>query len=413
MGRKKKKQSKPWCWYCNREFDDEKILIQHQKAKHFKCHICHKKLYTGPGLSIHCMQVHKETIDKVPNSQPNRGNIEIEIYGMEGIPQEDLQEHERNKGGNNDDEDGPEAKRAKSDSPASGLAPTPPVVGPAGPLGGMVVPGLPGMAPRPPFGVSGIPPGWGAPAMPVSSPTTYASHPTGPNGARPLFPSAAGGGAASSSGSKPTFPAYGDTNGEKKPAMIATTTATTRIVHPPEDISLEERRAKMPKYAPPVSSVSAVSTSQQAQHLHHQAQLPVSSQHLMSGAMMNASIAAPPMGMQTLPMTSQAVTGAPMMANPFLMGRPGIPHQMGGMPPQMFQPPPMLGGPQLVRQPFPAAMVGPAMSAMGPAMSAMGLPAMSFAALGMPPASAAAAMPPRQIRLSPLNNNSSSSLLPN
>jgi hypothetical protein len=43
--------------YCNREFDDEKILIQHQKAKHFKCHICHKKLYTGPGLSIHCMQV--------------------------------------------------------------------------------------------------------------------------------------------------------------------------------------------------------------------------------------------------------------------------------------------------------------------------------------------------------------------
>lgn len=70
--------------YCNREFEDEKILIQHQKAKHFKCHICHKKLYTGPGLSIHCMQVHKETIDKVPNSLPLRSNIEIEIYGMEG-----------------------------------------------------------------------------------------------------------------------------------------------------------------------------------------------------------------------------------------------------------------------------------------------------------------------------------------
>ncbi len=84
--------------YCNREFDDEKILIQHQKAKHFKCHICHKKLYTGPGLSIHCMQVHKETIDKVPNSVPGRGNIEIEIYGMEGIPPEDAREHERNRG---------------------------------------------------------------------------------------------------------------------------------------------------------------------------------------------------------------------------------------------------------------------------------------------------------------------------
>ncbi len=48
--------------YCNRDFDDEKILIQHQKAKHFKCHICHKKLYTGPGLAIHCMQVSRLVI---------------------------------------------------------------------------------------------------------------------------------------------------------------------------------------------------------------------------------------------------------------------------------------------------------------------------------------------------------------
>uniref|UniRef100_UPI00358DD9D2 BUB3-interacting and GLEBS motif-containing protein ZNF207-like n=1 Tax=Myxine glutinosa TaxID=7769 RepID=UPI00358DD9D2 len=92
MGRKKKKQMKPWCWYCNREFDDEKILIQHQKAKHFKCHICHKKLYTGPGLAIHCMQVHKETIDGMPNSIPGRTDVELEIYGMEGIPEKDLEE---------------------------------------------------------------------------------------------------------------------------------------------------------------------------------------------------------------------------------------------------------------------------------------------------------------------------------
>ena len=62
------------------------------------------------------MQVHKETIDKVPNSLPNRGNIEIEIYGMEGIPDADLKAHENAK--NNEDEDEPSAKRAKSDSPA-------------------------------------------------------------------------------------------------------------------------------------------------------------------------------------------------------------------------------------------------------------------------------------------------------
>lgn len=95
MGRKKKKTSKPWCWYCNREFDDEKILLQHQKAKHFKCHICHKKLFTGPGLQIHCMQVHKENIDKVPNSVKGRDDINLEICGMENIPQADLIEHER------------------------------------------------------------------------------------------------------------------------------------------------------------------------------------------------------------------------------------------------------------------------------------------------------------------------------
>lgn len=44
-------------------------------------------------------QVHKEAIDKVPNSLPNRSNIEIEIYGMEGIPPEDVKEHEKQKSG--------------------------------------------------------------------------------------------------------------------------------------------------------------------------------------------------------------------------------------------------------------------------------------------------------------------------
>lgn len=62
------------------------------------------------------MQVHKETIDKVPNSIPNRSNIEIEIFGMDGIPPEDLKEHERQKSGNTkseSDEDEPATKRTK------------------------------------------------------------------------------------------------------------------------------------------------------------------------------------------------------------------------------------------------------------------------------------------------------------
>lgn len=86
--------------YCNREFDDEKVLIGHQKAKHFKCHICHKKLYTAPGLAIHCSQVHKETITKVPNALLERSILDFEIYGMEGVPEEakrmrELEKHGR------------------------------------------------------------------------------------------------------------------------------------------------------------------------------------------------------------------------------------------------------------------------------------------------------------------------------
>jgi len=278
MGRKKKKQSKPWCWYCNREFDDEKILIQHQKAKHFKCHICHKKLYTGPGLSIHCMQVHKETIDKVPNSMPNRGNIEIEIYGMEGIPDADLKAHENAR----DDDDEPGAKRAKSDSPALGSVPAmagPQLPGPAAPAGyqpgqpvQMVgVPGMPGlMQPalipglRQPFLAAagpGFPYGMGMVAAQPAGPVQYTGQPTGPGGqpSRPLFPSAGGAGPSSSPGPKATFPAYGDQQTEsetKKPQLIATTGNSSKIIHPPEDISLEEMRAAMPKYKPQEAAVA-------------------------------------------------------------------------------------------------------------------------------------------------------------
>lgn len=127
MGRKKKKSSKPWCWYCNREFEDEKILLQHQKAKHFKCHICHKKLFTGPGLQIHCMQVHKENIDRVPNSIKGRDNITIEICGMDNIPEADLAEHDKQKTGpaQNDDSDSPDSETYPPAPPYPSLAPPP------------------------------------------------------------------------------------------------------------------------------------------------------------------------------------------------------------------------------------------------------------------------------------------------
>lgn len=73
------------------------------------------------------MQVHKEQIDKVPNSLPNRSNIEIEIYGMEGIPQEDLKNHEKQKNGNKSesDEDEPANKKNRLEL-QPGMAAMPP-----------------------------------------------------------------------------------------------------------------------------------------------------------------------------------------------------------------------------------------------------------------------------------------------
>ena len=94
MGKNKKiDPSRPWCWYCDRDFDDEKILIQHQRAKHFKCLFCPKKLNTAGGMALHAAQVHKETVEKVPNAIPGRDQTDLEIFGMDGIPPQDL--HQR------------------------------------------------------------------------------------------------------------------------------------------------------------------------------------------------------------------------------------------------------------------------------------------------------------------------------
>ncbi|CAL3972213.1 hypothetical protein PZA11_004608 [Diplocarpon coronariae] len=84
---------RPWCYYCERDFDDLKILISHQKAKHFKCERCGRRLNTAGGLSVHMNQVHKETLTSVDNSLPNRQGLEVEIFGMEGIPEDVVQAH--------------------------------------------------------------------------------------------------------------------------------------------------------------------------------------------------------------------------------------------------------------------------------------------------------------------------------
>jgi hypothetical protein len=101
--------ARPWCYYCERDFDDLKILINHQKAKHFKCERCGRRLNTAggkscqsfdkacadisTGLSVHMSQVHKETLTAVDNALPNRAGLDVELFGMEGIPEDVVAQH--------------------------------------------------------------------------------------------------------------------------------------------------------------------------------------------------------------------------------------------------------------------------------------------------------------------------------
>ncbi|PAA61679.1 hypothetical protein BOX15_Mlig005122g1 [Macrostomum lignano] len=253
MGRKKKKQLKPWCWYCNREFEDEKILIDHQKAKHFKCHVCHRKLFTGPGLVIHCGQVHKEKVEQIPNAVQGRTSVEIEIYGMQGVPEEDQEARRLMKRGQDpeaEQQQPPEKKKKQPQDQAAWLPPNIP----------MPPPGLP-FPPPPvamPFGSSMPPPPPPPPPPPLlqpfSAPTTV-QHPHFPPPPRPLVPSAAvpSSSVASSSVHKQpnlgltsdlsTYPRVAKPWASGANAAAAAGGLQAKLIHPDEDISLEERRA--------------------------------------------------------------------------------------------------------------------------------------------------------------------------
>ena len=45
------------------------------------------------GLNVHMNQVHKETLANVENALPNRQGLDIEIFGMEGIPGDVVEAH--------------------------------------------------------------------------------------------------------------------------------------------------------------------------------------------------------------------------------------------------------------------------------------------------------------------------------
>ncbi|RID46072.1 hypothetical protein BRARA_I02759 [Brassica rapa] len=311
MGKKKKRATeKVWCYYCDREFDDEKILVQHQKAKHFKCHVCHKKLSTASGMVIHVLQVHKENVTKVPNSKEGRDSTDIEIYGMQGIPPDVLAAHY-----GEEEEESP-AKVAKIEIPSVPLGaavPRPygmvyqpqqvpgavparpmyypgPPMRPAGPGWPMPPPPRPqqwyppGSVPPPPhlgyrppqlFPVHGMgmnmpssspaPPGIqpSSPAMPVSQPLFPVVNNTTPSQASPFSAPLPVGGAQQPPNN--SFPVGGNnshsyasgpnTSGPSigPPPVIANKAPSSQpnevyLVWDDEAMSMEERRMSLPKY---------------------------------------------------------------------------------------------------------------------------------------------------------------------
>jgi len=44
---------------------------------------------------VHMNQVHKETLSHVENALPNRKGLDIEIFGMEGVPEDVMQQHQQ------------------------------------------------------------------------------------------------------------------------------------------------------------------------------------------------------------------------------------------------------------------------------------------------------------------------------
>lgn len=89
MGRKKKRiRPVIFCYYCDRLFENERVLIQHQRAKHFKCPKCSKRISSAHGMMVHMFQVHQATIESVPAAKEGRASFDIEIFGMDGVPAE-------------------------------------------------------------------------------------------------------------------------------------------------------------------------------------------------------------------------------------------------------------------------------------------------------------------------------------
>jgi hypothetical protein len=140
-------------------------------------------------MVIHVFQVHKQTVNKVPNAIPGKDSIKTDILGMAGIPTEE-----------------PAAKKRKID--AAPVAQVPPGMPPYGapPMGYPPYMGAPGMPPYYP------PPGYGMPpghmGMPPMGPG-MGMPPMGPGMGMPPGMPPMGPGMGMPPGMPPNFPPMG------------------------------------------------------------------------------------------------------------------------------------------------------------------------------------------------------------
>lgn len=299
MGKKKKKEAAPavWCFFCDRVFQDENTLVQHQRNKHFKCDNCNKKLNSSKSLAVHSYQVHKINVSSIPGAKPGKDSIEFEIFGMAGVPEGlepgmDIKELEQ-------------AKKQKLEA-AAGPAPPgaypppmphlmPPAFPPGAPMHSMPSMGMPppGMfrPPAPPHPAYSAPrPGsyppapvpssdqlYAPPAAPLSRPSlvggadTGAAHYAPPPPAGPLFPVSGpppprGGGGLMRppmplppAGVRPEGIPYPDasktfTNAAARPlpdapdASVGLQSSDAILVCSDEQFSVEEHRSQLSKY---------------------------------------------------------------------------------------------------------------------------------------------------------------------
>lgn len=268
--------------------------MQHQKAKHFKCNMCPRRLNTAGGLAVHIQQVHKlepENLPRIENAIPGRDGYEVEIFGMEGIPAPDVADYKRRKeielGLAAGSISQPPAKRPKTenrpmseeelkaaleahkalmgagnnepvapaDSSSGGVygAPpqayvAPPTAAPPGPPLGMP-PGVPPFLPPPgmlsgqppfppPFPMPGFPPGPPPPGFPMPP---FAPGMPPPGAIRPPFPPAPTF-VPQQQGAAPPFPPPIPTNG----SMASITSASSSVPATPPPPTPSSSTPQMP-----------------------------------------------------------------------------------------------------------------------------------------------------------------------